>query len=121
MAEPRHGPKEVQRILAEVHGVSERQRRWPRRVRIVSVEAVAEPWLLPRLRCVVRLHRRDRGAAPSDEPRGPLSPFVGGGLWAARVASGETRMTFPKTRTVVPGTSRTGLTWIWLLHGLRSL
>ena len=25
--------KEVQRILAEVHGVSERQRRWPRRVR----------------------------------------------------------------------------------------
>ena len=70
MAEPCHGPKEVQRILAEVHGVSERQRRWPRRVRIVSVEAVAEPWLLPRLRCVVRLHRRDRGAAPSDEPRG---------------------------------------------------
>ena len=41
--------KEVQRILAEVHGVSERQRRWPRRVRIVSVEAVAEKWLLPRL------------------------------------------------------------------------
>ena len=41
--------KEVQRILAEVHGVSERQRRQPRRVRIVSVEAVAEKWLLPRL------------------------------------------------------------------------
>ena len=41
--------KEVQRILAEVHGVSERQRRWARRVRIVSVEAVAEKWLLPRL------------------------------------------------------------------------
>ena len=40
--------KEVQRILAEVHGVSERQRRWPR-VRIVSVEAVAEKWLVPRL------------------------------------------------------------------------
>ena len=37
--------KEVQRILAELHGVSERQRRWPRRVRIVSVEAVAEKWL----------------------------------------------------------------------------
>ena len=33
--------KEVQRVLAEVHGVSERERRWPRRVRIVSVEAVA--------------------------------------------------------------------------------
>ena len=41
--------KEVQRILAEVHGVSERQRRWPRRVWIVSVEAVAEKWLVPRL------------------------------------------------------------------------
>ncbi len=41
--------KEVQRILAEVHGLSERQRRWPRRVRIVSVEAVAEKWLMPRL------------------------------------------------------------------------
>ena len=32
-----------------VHGVSERQRATPRRVRIVSVEAVAEKWLLPRL------------------------------------------------------------------------
>ena len=41
--------KEVQRILAEVHGISERQRRRPRRVQIVSVEAVAEKWLLPRL------------------------------------------------------------------------
>ncbi len=41
--------KEVQRILAEVHGVSERQRRWPRPVRIVSVEAVAQKWLVPRL------------------------------------------------------------------------
>ena len=41
--------KEVQRILAEVHGVSEQQRTTPRRVRIVSVEAVAEKWLLPRL------------------------------------------------------------------------
>ena len=41
--------KEVQRILAEVYGASERQRRWPRRVRVVSVEAVAEKWLVPRL------------------------------------------------------------------------
>ena len=40
---------EVQRILGDLHGVSERQRRWPRRVRIVSVEAVAEKWLVPRL------------------------------------------------------------------------
>ena len=41
--------KDVQRILGELHGVSERYRREPRRVRIVSVEAVAEKWLLPRL------------------------------------------------------------------------
>ena len=39
----------MQRILAEVHGVAERQRVIPRRVRIVSVEAIAEKWLLPRL------------------------------------------------------------------------
>ena len=39
----------MQRILAEVHGVSEQQRSTPRRVRIISVEAVAEKWLLPRL------------------------------------------------------------------------
>ena len=48
--------KEVQRILAEVHGVSERQRRWPRRVRIVSVEAVAEKWLVPRLATFKAVH-----------------------------------------------------------------
>ena len=42
---------------------------------------------------------------------GPFSPFVGGGLGAARVASGETRMTFPKTQTLLPGTRRTRLTW----------
>ena len=48
--------KEVQRILAEVHGVSERQRRWPRRVRIVSVEAVAEKWLVPRLATFMAAH-----------------------------------------------------------------
>ena len=48
--------KEVQRILAEVHGVSERHRRWPRRVRIVSVEAVAEKWLMPRLAAFKAVH-----------------------------------------------------------------
>ena len=48
--------KEVQRILAEVHGVSERQRRWPRRVRIVSVEAVAEQWLVPRVATFTAAH-----------------------------------------------------------------
>ena len=48
--------KEVQRILAEVHGVSERQRRQPRRVRIISVEAVAEKWLVPRLAALQTTH-----------------------------------------------------------------
>ena len=46
----------MQRILAEVHGVSERQRRWPRRVRIVSVEAVAEQWLVPRVATFTAAH-----------------------------------------------------------------
>ncbi len=41
--------KDVQRILADVHGAAERHRRDPSRVRIVSVEAVAEKWLVPRL------------------------------------------------------------------------
>ena len=66
--------KEVQRILAEVHGVSERQRRWPRRVRIVSVEAVAEKWLVPRLatfkaehpEVAIELETNHRGVDPDD-------------------------------------------------------
>ena len=41
--------KDVQRILTEFHGVSARHSEQPRRVRIISVEAVAEKWLLPRL------------------------------------------------------------------------
>ena len=65
--------KEVQRILAEVHGVSERQRRRPRRVRIVSVEAVAEKWLVPRLisfktdhpAIAIELETNHRGVDPS--------------------------------------------------------
>ena len=48
--------KDVQRILAEFHGVSERHSRQPRRVRIVSVEAVAEKWLLPRLAALEAAH-----------------------------------------------------------------
>ena len=39
----------VRRILADIHGASERHRREPRRLRIVSVEAVAEKCLVPRL------------------------------------------------------------------------
>ncbi len=48
--------KEIQHILAEVHGVSERHRRQPRRVRIISVEAVAEKWLVPRLAALETTH-----------------------------------------------------------------
>ena len=58
--------KEVQRILAEVHGVSERQHHTPRRVRIVSVEAVAEKWLLPRLASFKTNHP---GSAPPSAAR----------------------------------------------------
>ena len=50
--------KEVQRILAEIHGVSERQRRRSRRVRIISVEGVAEKWLMPRLATFKAEHPR---------------------------------------------------------------
>ncbi len=63
---------EVQRILADFHGVSERHSRQPRRVRIVSVEAVAEKWLLPRLAAleaahpgiVIELETNHRGVDP---------------------------------------------------------
>ena len=43
---------------------------------------------------------------------GPLSPFVGAGAGAARTRIGETRMTFPKTTTEVPGARRTGFAWM---------
>ena len=57
----RHGRaylKDVQRVLAEIHAVSERHRLRPRtrRVRIVSVEAVAEKWLMPRLAAFTAAH-----------------------------------------------------------------
>ena len=79
--------KEVQRILAEVHGVSERQRRWPRRVRIVSVEAVAEKWLVPRLAAfkaehpvvAIELETNHRGVDPDrrDSPTPARRPRRG--------------------------------------------
>lgn len=47
---------EVQRILAEVQGASERYRSRPSRVRIVSVEAVAEKWLMPKLPALEAMH-----------------------------------------------------------------
>ena len=43
---------------------------------------------------------------------GPLSPFVGAGAGLSRIRIGETRMEFPRTRTVVPGGRRTGLAWM---------
>ena len=47
---------EVQRILAEIQGASDRLRTPPRPVRIVSVESVAEKWLIPRLGALVAAH-----------------------------------------------------------------
>ena len=41
---------------AEFHGVSKRHSRQPRRVRIISVEAVSEKWLLPRLAALEVAH-----------------------------------------------------------------
>ena len=87
--------KEVQRILAEVHGVSELQRATPRRVRIVSVEAVAEKWLLPRLASfkaahpgiAIELETNHRSVDPS------LRDFD---AWLA--CSGETSAPRPLTR-----------------------
>ena len=43
---------------------------------------------------------------------GPLGPFIGGGVGAVRTRIGQTRMTFPRTTTIVPGASRTGFAWM---------
>ncbi len=43
---------------------------------------------------------------------GPFAPFVGAGVGAARIRTGETWMTFPATTTMVPGAHRTGLAWM---------
>lgn len=43
---------------------------------------------------------------------GPLSPFIGAGAGVSRIRIGETRMEFPRTRTIVPGGRRTGLAWM---------
>ncbi len=44
--------------------------------------------------------------------RGPFSPFLGCGGGLSRNSIGETRMTFPRTTTIVPGASRTGFAWM---------
>lgn len=43
---------------------------------------------------------------------GPLNPFMGGGAGVSHIRIDETRMEFPRTRTVVPGGRRTGLAWM---------
>ena len=41
-----------------------------------------------------------------------LAPFVGAGVGAVHNGIGETRMTFPKTTTIVPCASRTDVAWM---------
>ena len=43
---------------------------------------------------------------------GPFDPFLGAGVGVARIATDETRMTFPATTTHVPGESRSGFAWM---------
>ena len=43
---------------------------------------------------------------------GSLEPFVGAGVGAVHNRIGETRMTFPKTTTIVPRASRTDVAWM---------
>ena len=46
---------------------------------------------------------------------GPFGPFVGGGVGVSRIATDETYMEFPKTRTIVPGGHRTDFAWMLAL------
>ena len=43
---------------------------------------------------------------------GPFAPFIGAGMGAVRTKIGETRMTFPRTTTIVPGARRNDFTWM---------
>ena len=43
---------------------------------------------------------------------GSFEPFVGAGVGAVRTRVGETRMTFPRTTTIVPRGSWTDVTWM---------
>ncbi len=51
-------------------------------------------------------------AEPGFPGLGPFSPFIGAGVGAGLVEIDDTLMTFPKTRTVVPGGGRVGLAWM---------
>ena len=43
---------------------------------------------------------------------GPFDPFVGAGVGVARISTGETRMMFPATTTIVPGARRSNFAWM---------
>ena len=43
---------------------------------------------------------------------GPFAPFIGAGAGAVSTRIGETRMTFPRTTTIVPGARRTAFAWM---------
>ncbi len=45
-------------------------------------------------------------------PSGLLRPFVGAGAGLVRTRTGDVRMTFPATTTIVPGAGRTGFAWM---------
>ena len=48
--------KDVQRILEDIYRASEDLRRKPHRLRIISIEAIAEKWLIPRLGALKAAH-----------------------------------------------------------------
>ena len=48
--------KDVQRILEDIYRASEDLRRKPQRLRIISIEAIAEKWLIPRLGALKAAH-----------------------------------------------------------------
>ena len=52
---------------------------------------------------------------------GPFSPFIGSGVGVARLEIDDTRMTFPKTTTLVPGARRVNLAWILMTGVATSL
>ena len=52
---------------------------------------------------------------------GPFSPFIGSGVGVARLELDDTRMTFPKTTTLVPGARRVNLAWILMTGVATSL
>ncbi len=43
---------------------------------------------------------------------GPFDPFLGAGVGVARISTGETRMMFPRTTTLVPGGHRSDFAWM---------